>query len=259
MCAENDIMVATNGWGDARIINIHAVLSSAMSQFTPHLQTVAWPGIYVFQTADIPITLTYRSEEDRVQIGLATHNKLWCQYAFQFSHEFVHLMVRHLNRETEQRIVTRHPDWLEESLCEAGSLFALRSMSRDWQTNAPYPNWVEYGKEFNKYVQERLDSPKNSLPPGTAFDEWLKSKETDFRTNSCNREANTIVAKQMLPVFEQHPAAWETVIYLLAADHDPSTSTDNLFMNWRDACPGNLRPYVNELAKVLGLHMDRER
>lgn len=257
--AETDIQVCTNGWGEAQLVDIHALLKSTMSQFTPYFGTVVWPAVYVFHNEVTPITIDTRREDGRVQIGLNTHDRVWSQYAFQFGHEFVHLIVRHLNAETERRVSATKTGWLEESLCEAGSLFALRRMSRDWETNPPYSNWVEYRNELQKYAQDRFDAAENSLPHGKSFDEWFRSHEADFHTNPCNREANTIVAKQMLPVFEKHPAAWNALGYLLASDVGPSTPTRDLLIDWRRACPGDLRPYVDELAEVLGFDLDKGR
>ncbi len=139
----------------------------------------------------------------------------WAQYSFQFAHEFCHALANYANN---PRQLVRYPPnanlWLEESLCETASLFALRAMSRSWRTAPPYPAWRSYAPWLNAYAEERLARPEHHLPAGTPFLVWFHEKQSALRQNSAIRERNTIVALQLLPLFEAEPRGWETLTFL---------------------------------------------
>jgi hypothetical protein len=257
--AEPDIKIASDDWGDGRPSDIRALLRSVAEQFEPHFRGLPWPDILVFHNKELPITLTQRDADGRVQIGLSTRNRRWAQYSFQFSHELVHLIIGHLTGE-KRWITTLNPvGWLEESLCEAGSLFALRAMSRDWETRAPFFNWVQYRQNLWNYAQDRLDLPEHNLPKGQTFSEWLKLHEAQLRSNCCNRQANSIVARQMLPVFEKYPAGWKSVAYLRASGAGPEAPLDAHLRGWHDACPEELQLFVGDLGEALGVSLLHSR
>jgi hypothetical protein len=255
--AETNIWVSKEGWGDGRPDDIRVLLNSVAAQFESHCQGLTWPGISVFHCEPLPITLDQHDAEGRVRIGLNTRDRPWCQYSFQFGHELVHLIAGHLAVERRWSGIHNPVGWFEESLCEAGSLFALRAMTRDWEARAPFPNWVPYRKELWKYAQERMDLPENNLPNGQTFSEWLKLNEEHLRGDCYNRQANCIVARQVLPVFEQHPEGWKAVTYLRASKAGPEALLEPHLLGWRDACPDELRPFVTSLAEALGLSLTK--
>ena len=109
----------------------------------------------------------------------------------------------------------RHANsWLEESLCETASLFTLRAMSRSWGIAPPYPAWKNYARWLNHYAEQRLAQPGHHLPPGTPFLAWFKQNEPALRANPAVRDRNTVIAIQLLPLFEADPRGWEALVFL---------------------------------------------
>jgi hypothetical protein len=103
--------------------------------------------------------------------------------------------------------------WLEESLCETASLFALRSMSRSWRTKPPYPNWKDYAPALADYADGRIQAAQRLLSNSPSFGNWFRDNEPSLRQNATLREKNTVIAIRLLPIFEANPAGWEAITY----------------------------------------------
>lgn len=71
-------------------------------------------------------------------VWLGTHGRVWAQVAFQFAHEFCHVIADPKTMPWDRFL------WIEEAICEAASLFALRCMAKTWAVAPPYPNWQDY-------------------------------------------------------------------------------------------------------------------
>ena len=241
----------------AQPADVKAVLHSTAEAIWQHCPHTEWrvPGFEVYHSPDYPIAVFDHRANGRIAIGLTTQGSYWSQFAFQFSHEFCHALAGHSNDWRKPWIRVKKANmWLEESLCETASLFALRSMGQSWKTKAPYPNWTDYHKSLTQYAQDRLDEAGKGLPPGKTFVNWLRENEPSMRKNSVIREKNTIVARALLPLFEKNPKGWEAVAYLnLGARRDPNLTLAQHLTDWRAASPAEQRAFITELAKVLGV------
>ena len=127
--------------------DVRRVLQSTAEQFWPYFPDRTLPPILV-EPQGGPIVLFQRRPQGEYQVRLNTGNMLWAQHAFQFAHEFTHILCNY--------DATPHRNkWFEESLCELGSLFALRRMAEVWTVQPPYPNWKSYAKALGDYAGER--------------------------------------------------------------------------------------------------------
>lgn len=241
------------GAGEA---DIRAVLRSAAEEIWRHCPNTRFeqPGFEVYRNEKYPITHFERSEDGWLVIGLATEATFWSQYAYQFAHEFGHALASHSN---DWRKLWRTPmhtnKWLEESLCEVASLFALRAMARTWEKDAPYPNWRSYGAKLDEYARKRLDDPANRVPEGVTFAEWFRENEPAMRKNATDRARNNIIAGQLLPLFEAESAGWETLTAINLGRREPSQTLAERLADWRSNVRGELRPFVGKVAAVFGI------
>jgi hypothetical protein len=255
-----DIRVQTNGFGRASPNDITAVLQSAALEIWKHCPHTQLDGIDVYYRADHPQTDFKRRPSGRIGIGLSARDTHWAQYAFQFAHEFCHALANYSNDPQPSVRYPRHANlWLEESLCETASLFALRAMSRSWPTAPPYPAWRSYGPWLNDYVEQRLALPEHQLPAGTSFPIWFHENQVALRQNSDMRDRNTIIAIQFLPIFEAEPRGWEAVALLNRGSSNAGESLAQRLVEWRSQCSEDLRPFVNKLAAVFAMKLDRLR
>jgi hypothetical protein len=251
-----DIHVQEHGFGSASPAEIATVLGSAGSEIWKYCPRTQLDGIEVYRRTDHPQTDFKRTLSGRISIGLATRDTLWAQYSFQFAHEFCHAIANFSNN---RRRFARHlPDanlWLEESFCETASLFTLRAMSRTWLTAPPYLAWRGYAPSLNDYAEQRIALPEHHLPAGTPFIVWFRENQAALRQNADIRDRNTIIAIQLLPIFEAEPRGWEAVAFLNRDSPNPNKSLAQHFAEWRSQCPQNLHPFVTKLAATFAVKL----
>jgi hypothetical protein len=161
-----DIRVEADEFGRASSADITAVLQSAASEIWRHCRRIRLEGIDVYHRTDHPQTDFKRTSSGRIAIGLATQGPYWAQYSFQFAHEFCHALANYGNNPRQLVRYQRYANlWLEESLCETASLFALRAMSRSWRTS-PLPELAE----LRSLVQRVCGGANRDGPPQSS--EW---------------------------------------------------------------------------------------
>jgi len=206
-----DIRVQTNGFGKASPADITAVLQSAALEIWKHCSHTQLDGIDVYYRADHPQTDFKRTPSGRIGIGLSARDTHWAQYAFQFAHEFCHALANYSNDPQRSVRYPRHANlWLEESLCETASLFALRAMSRSWRTAPPYPAWRSYAPWFNDYVEHRLALPEHRFWFGST-----RIRPPCARTPTCATETRSSRSSSC-PFLKQNHAVGERSRFSIA-------------------------------------------
>jgi hypothetical protein len=227
------IKVAKDGW-DAVPANVTAVLLSVAKCFEEAILERDVEPILVMLTpspSDPPKTGVEHTENGEVPIWLSVRGPSWAPLAFEFAHEFCHVL--------SNPTLKSHPScaWLYESICETSSLFALRAMGASWQISPPYPNWAPCASSFVRLYEDRCKEPGHQLPAGATFPQWLGTN-LPFLQNDCTRRADeVVVARRLLPVFEENVDAWRAVRYLKLWDASNDSSVEQLFAHWRDTIP----------------------
>ena len=251
-----DIQVQPGGFGRASPADITALLQSAGSELWRYCPRTQLSGIDVYHRTDHPQTDFKRTPSGRIAIGLATQDTHWAQYSFQFAHEFCHALANYGNNPQQSVRYPRHANlWLEESFCETASLFTLRAMSRAWLTAPPYPAWRGYAPSLKDYAEHRMALPEHHLRGGTPFLAWFRENESALRQNAAIRDRNTIIATQLLPIFEAEPRGWEAMAFLNRDSPNPNKSLAQHFVKWRSLCPEDLQPFIAKLATVFAVKL----
>ena len=240
-----EIRVIKADWGGASLRDIGKVLNSSARQLWSHASQEEFKPIIVDRSRTGPIVLFRRGNEGQYIVRLDTHKTFWSQYAFQFSHEFCHIMCGYKAGDQSNQ-------WFEESLCETASLFAMRKMRKEWEEKPPYPNWKSYAPALEKYAQERLDS--HAWPDSLTVAEWYDRNKEKLKENPTDREKNTTIATKLLPLFEQRPENWGAVAFLNVHKTKDSRSFSTYLTDWRRACklPGD-KKFVSEIARMFGV------
>ena len=239
------------GFGSAPRENIEAVLRSAAEMIWRHCPDTRWEvsGFHVFHRDDTPITLDELTGDGRIAIGLATGELFWAQYAFQFAHEFAHALAGHSNDWRALHRVRPNPNhWIEESLCEVASLFALRAMGREWAQQAPYPNWRGFAPALNSYAAERMAAAEKVQPADGDFAAWFRAEEDSLRADACQRGKNAVVAVALLPLFEAEPAGWEALTFMNRLPATADQARAARFADWQRAAPEAQRAFIGRVA-----------
>ncbi|MCA9268010.1 MAG: hypothetical protein KDA41_06045, partial [Planctomycetales bacterium] len=172
---------------------------------------------------------------------------LWAQYSYQFAHEFCHILCNY--RETPHR-----NKWFEESLCETASLYSLRAMAEQWQTDPPYPNWKGYSAALAKYAADRIAAAQ--LPQGQTLADWFADHEATLYQQAVNRELNNVAAVQLLPLLEEDPQRWEAVAWLNEAPSGQSQTLREFLAAWREKAPQRHRGFIRQISVNFGQKAD---
>lgn len=241
-------------FGGAPEADIRAVLRSAAGELWKHCPDTRWQtrGFFIFPNKGSPITLFDHTADQRVAIGLNCRDTLWAQFAYQFSHEFLHALAGHSNDWRKPRIKGKKPNhWLEEALCETASLFTLRAMAKSWKTEPPYPNWKSFSDALHRYAEDRVEATRRKFPDDEKdFLRWFRGEENSLRGNATQREKNNRIALRLLPLFENEPAGWEALTCFNLGERGPDTTLTEHFRIWQEETPRPLRPFIERMAGI---------
>lgn len=237
-------VVADGDWGKSTRRDVFMVARSVVQSFPEATEQAAVAPLLVEPTVGPdhgPITLVERSSAGQVRIRVDGRDCFWARLAFQFAHEFCHVLS---NFRAEP---CPYPwQWVDEALCETASLFALLRMAESWKTSPPYPQWADYARALETYAQKRLHDA-DSVLAGAAFAPWLASRLGALGADPYLREDNKVIARTLLPLLQAEPDAWRAVRYLNQwASAGVSTLAD-YFSAWRSATPEPLQPLVEAI------------
>ncbi|HET7541096.1 MAG TPA: hypothetical protein VFK05_14535 [Polyangiaceae bacterium] len=215
-----------------------------MAAFAPAL-TSNLPDIEVSNGEAGPFVAWQLTTDGRAEISLATEGPPWAQLTFQFAHEFCHLLCNHRKDSAPFR-------WIEESFCEAASLYALRQLGlQSLLKGTALP--------FITFRSERLYEPEHNLPPATSFSSWAANARSwiqgfdwlDGSDGTRIRAALVIVATQLFDrLAADEGAAWACVRYLNIWDRTPKTAGEYL-QAWRNAAPEEMWGHIDHFRAVL--------
>lgn len=242
---ELDLRVEADGWKGSSQADVTKVLRSVASEMLPHFRGAEVEPVHVSNGGG-PITLFARERDGAIRVKLESGGNLWAQMSFQFAHELTHVMCRY-------RAGRNANKWLEESLCETGSLFALRRMGETWKNAPPYPNWKSYAKHLTEYAEKRITD--HALPPGTTLARWYAENAEALRKTAEDRPRNTTVAIAILPLLEKSPEKWMAVYYLNQGEIAPDESLADCLKRWRQNTPEKHGGLIRDIAILFDLDL----
>lgn len=244
------------GFGEDLDDEIHAVLLSAGESIWQHCPNTYWqvPGFYIYYNEPYPIANFELTADGRIAIGLATKDTYWCQYAFQFAHEFCHALTGHSNDWRSKALGGERPNhWLEESICEVASLFALRAMGKSWKDHPPFVNWKDFAEKLTEYAEERMTKIKSASTD--AFLPWFEKHQSLMRKNATMRDHNGRVALELLPLFEKHPEGWEAMTEFKGPKPAADQSLQLHFQQWLERVDKSQKEFIKGLAAVFAIEL----
>jgi hypothetical protein len=237
-------------WGGSQLSDVEAVARSAAASFAAFDddESVAIVLDAAASEDDPPMAITPNEGSDEFVIRLNVRGNVWARLAYQFAHEFCHVLA-------DPRTWPGPSDrfaWIEESLCETASLFALRSMAKAWAIEPPRSNWRDYSASLAEYEIDHTSLPERSLPPGVSLSSWLADRLPHLEANPGSRDDNTIIAKELVPLFEADPAAWRAVRRLHTWPRSQEAPLADFMNGWAIACPAECRHVVRSIALLVG-------
>ena len=236
------LYVSQADWGKAQLNDIEKLLKNTASHLNRLLRTPFKGKVIVTPSppGKPPRALYRASSDDPFVICLSARDRRWCQFAYQFSHEFCHVLSGY------ESLKDNPNNWFHEVLCELASVFTLRRMAERWPTNSPYLNWADYAEALRNYAQARLTCPGVKLPEGVTLQAWLSSHEEMLRRDRYQREKNALVAYALLPVFESDPTGWNAIQSL----PDSEGCLVEYFVDWHSCADPADKDFIARLSNV---------
>lgn len=236
-------MIERGGWGSSKLRDVHAVVQSVCDVFHRDASVdVADPIILRFSELHGPRALFERGPNNEHIILVSAKDRLWARLAFQFAHEYCHVFSDHY------RVPNMHPfGWMEESICELASLYALQRMGELWRERPPYPNWRAYSDSLATYARRRIDGVQR-FGNASDFRFWLDANIVRMRSDPIVRELNNVVAVHLLPYFRRFPEAWQCVTRM-NTKLDVSGDLESYFAAWLTVGT----PHVTAIANLMNV------
>ena len=168
----------------------------------------------VVPTEDVPMCV--KVGEQHI-IFLATKENLWCQWVYQFAHEYCHHLI-------DGSLSGNWSDllWFEETICELSSLYNLNKMISYCANNGL--QW--YAPSVKNYL-ENLLTKNNSAYKLSAEGGWYKQYEESLKKEGYKRDLYNAIAVLMYPLLVDNPNLWKLILNI--GDIRSWTSLDELF------------------------------
>lgn len=139
--------------------------------------------------------------------------KYWCKIVFQLSHEITHCFIHCANSDR-----TKHIDWIEETICEAVSLYFLKYFSEKWPLLPLYELDPNYAIEYDKYLNNELSKEGNKQLTLCSSIEELKQlnatsqEERENRRYERDRLFNLLTSENILALISYRDFAVDNLL-----------------------------------------------
>ena len=136
-------------------------------------------------------------------INLTTKENYWCQWVYQFAHEYCHHLINGpLTGEVNGLI------WFEETICELSSMFCLSRMV-DYCTQNTNPCLTRYRPSVQGYLESLLRGEKEEEP----LHIYIQRNLPLLTQPVYHREIYRHIARRVLPLFLRWPSLWRIILH----------------------------------------------
>lgn len=162
------------------------------------------------------------------QIYLNVKGNYWCQWTYQFAHEYCHHLI---GGKLTGNITGLK--WFEECICELSSLFNLKSLANVWQHSSKYYQ-LAYTQAIQAYLQDLygLQADASLSFPLAPHQKLVEKYATLLQEPRYHRDLYGLIAQQMLPFFEENPFLWQMILHF--GDMEQWHSLHDLFRHLQD-------------------------
>lgn len=239
------LQVSQTDWGNIQPNEIAVLLQDTAFHINRLLRVPFDEKIQVVPSqVDHPKVLYRSSTGEPYVIWLSVRDGLWCKFAYQFAHEFCHVLSGYEN-------LRENPNnWFHEAICELASVFTIRRMAQRWRTHPAFPKCFNYAASLREYWQNLLNNQKAQLPEDMTLHNWLSLCEDELRENPVaeqkQRDNQALVAYQLLPLFEEMPGGWNAIRKL----PNFSEKLSDYLVSWHKAVDPDDKAFVAKIAEA---------
>lgn len=200
-------------WGNANMDVIKQILICIIKEFEfLGFNQDAMPPVLITHTLlgkDYPMCCCAGESH---MIFLQTNDDYWCQYIYQFAHEFCHHVIAgSLDGELKSSF------WFEESICELASCFILEMLVPRFHSFESCNLLQAYSPNVKTYLSDHL----SRIPDiDIELKQWINNNLLRLQEPKYHRDLYAILAKRLLPVFIKNPTLWKLLPYIKRVDED---------------------------------------
>lgn len=137
-------------------------------------------------------------------IYLSTHDTYYCQWLYQFAHEYCHHLI---NGKLSGELIGLM--WFEEVICELSSMYHLHQMASDWK-KSDLEEKTHWAPVFQDYLDDLLRNGKSILYQLSFL---LQLWEAQLRQPVYHRDLYNIIAAKLFPLFVENPRLWKIALH----------------------------------------------
>lgn len=191
----------------------------------------------VLPSEDVPMCV---NAGERHIIFLATKEDLWCQWVYQFAHEYCHHLIDgSLSGEWSDLL------WFEETICELSSLYNLNKMISYCANNG----LQRYAPSVKNYL-ENLLTKNNRASKLSTEGGWYKQYEESLKKEKYKRDLYNAIAVLMYPLFIDSPNLWKLILNI--GDIRSWTSLEELFDHLEVSADESYCESLGRIRKMFG-------
>ena len=195
----------------------------------------------------VPITLFEKGPAGEYQVLLSARDAYWSQYAYQFSHELVHILSNYDRRKTGRNFGSRNRSAKHHRCSRCGK------MAITWKTKPPYPNWSGFASHLDQYVDTLLAPRRRRLPPDRTMPQWFREHEDSLAKQRELTPDSQMVAVYLLSIFEDEPTGWEALTWINLGPNDADLDLRDYLKGWKERVPERHRPFIAKIQTLFGL------
>ena len=141
--------------------------------------------------------------QDMHIIYLSAKDNYWCQWIYQFAHEYCHHLIDGTMSGEIKGLL-----WFEETICELSSLFHLNNF---WHKCLITPSLFHYAPSVQDYLYGLCT--ENSQLVELFCQESLSQWDDLLKEAVYHRDIYNAIAVSILPIFLQNPKLWKMILY----------------------------------------------
>lgn len=227
-------------WGHYNRNVVHGLLKSVDQTFAKALEQQPFSSreSFILHKNDAPMCSLVGN---RHIIFLTVCDDYWCQWIYQFAHEYCHHLIDG-NMSGEIKGLA----WFEESICEISSMYHLHVASRLWASSEDWQ--IRYAQAFRDYL-DGLISSRPELKYETHHPGFLSRWIPVLNEPVYHRGHYNAIATRILPLFVDNPALWKMILSF--GDMTGWENLEQLFSHLKTCASDDYRKDLEKLTEIL--------
>ena len=138
-------------------------------------------------------------------VFLSVKDNYWCQWVYQFAHEYCHHLINGLLSGEWSKML-----WFEETICELSSLYNLFMMKSFCLNNG----LAHYEPSVNDYLNNQLNNKGKRTYQLSEEGGWYEAYKEQLSANGYQRDLYNAIAVLLFPLFMENPHLWKLIMHI---------------------------------------------